>query len=96
MTTIEINLPDELLHGLTLDRAALSGLAREALLVRLYDLGEVASGRAAELLGISRREFLDLLDQYGVATDHAPNDLEADVRNARAAADHYLQHKPAD
>ena len=38
-----------------------------ALLVRLYDLGEISGARAAEIPGISRRAFLQLLDDYGVS-----------------------------
>jgi bifunctional DNA-binding transcriptional regulator/antitoxin component of YhaV-PrlF toxin-antitoxin module len=34
------------------------GLARESLLVGLYDLGKLSSGKAAELAGLSRGEFL--------------------------------------
>ncbi len=84
MTTIEIVLPDAMLQEMTFDPVALAGLAREALLIRLYDLGEVSSGKAAQLLGLSRRAFLDFLDHYGVSAFNAQSDLESDVRNARA------------
>lgn len=65
MKALYIELPDELLSSIGEDKA--QTLAREALLVRLYDLGEVSTGRAAEILGISRRAFLDLLGAYGVS-----------------------------
>ncbi len=45
----------------------LEALAFEALVVRLYALGELASGEGAKLLGLTRREFLDLLDLYNVS-----------------------------
>jgi Uncharacterised protein family (UPF0175) len=96
MTTIEIILPDEMLTGMSFDRVGLSGLAREALLIRLYDLGEISSGKAAALLGISRRAFLDLLDRYGVSAFNAQDDLDADVRNAYAIATDHLKHEPTD
>jgi predicted HTH domain antitoxin len=92
-TTITFALPEDIVQNLSFDQVALLGLAREALLVRLYDLGEVSSGRAAEILGISRRAFLDLLGQYGVSVFAAEHDLEADVRHARAVATDYLKHK---
>ncbi|NCC37771.1 MAG: UPF0175 family protein [Chloroflexia bacterium] len=85
-----------MIQGLSFDRAILSGLAREALLVRLYDIGEVSSGKAAALLGISRQAFLELLNQYGVSVVNAPTDLEADLRNAHVAATDYLQYKSID
>jgi predicted HTH domain antitoxin len=45
----------------------LERLALESLIVRLYALGELSSGEGANLLGISRREFLDLLGLYNVS-----------------------------
>lgn len=64
MKALQIELPDELVSSVGEDKAR--SLAREALLVRLYRLGEVSTGRAAEILGITRREFLDVLGAYGV------------------------------
>ena len=60
MTVLQIEYPEELLDQIGQTKEALEALAREALLVRLYDLGTISSGKAAALLGISRREFLDL------------------------------------
>ena len=34
--------------------------------VQLYELGRLSSGRAAELVGVPRTEFLDLLARYDV------------------------------
>jgi predicted HTH domain antitoxin len=45
----------------------LEKLAFEALVVRLYALGEISSGEGASLLDLTRREFLDLLGQYNVS-----------------------------
>ena len=45
----------------------LESLALESLVVRLYALGDLSSGEASELLGVTRREFLDLLGQYHVS-----------------------------
>jgi predicted HTH domain antitoxin len=58
----------------------LERLAQEAFLVRLYSLGEISSGRAAEILHTSRREFLDLLGRYGVSIFDEQADLEAEAR----------------
>ncbi|NJN66940.1 MAG: UPF0175 family protein [Chloroflexaceae bacterium] len=66
------NLPLSLLEEVPLPgsdqtREALEALAREALMVRLYDLGYLSSGRAARLLKIPRWDFLDLLGRYHVS-----------------------------
>lgn len=84
MTTIEIPLPDEVVGDLSLSQAALTALAREALLVQLYARGELASGTAAHLLGISRRAFLDLLGRYGVSIFDDQIDIQAETRHGRA------------
>lgn len=60
---IYLDLPDTLADK---DTQQLSALAREALVVRLYALGDLSSGEGAELLGVTRREFLNLLGRYNV------------------------------
>jgi Uncharacterised protein family (UPF0175) len=61
---LHVDLPDALAGK---DARELSALALEALVVRLYALGELSSGEGAEALGIARREFLDLLGRYNVS-----------------------------
>jgi len=56
--------------------AELETLGREALLVRLYALGVLTSGEGAHFHGISRREFLDLLDAYHVSIFDEAVDLQ--------------------
>ena len=58
MSTIEIQVPEEALISLKLDA---DSFARELLLLaaaKLFELGKLSSGRAAQLAGISRVEFL--------------------------------------
>lgn len=62
---LEIEYPDDVLD--VMSEAQVRTLAREALYTRLYARGVISSGRAAELLGISRWDFLDLLGSYGVS-----------------------------
>jgi predicted HTH domain antitoxin len=61
---LHLQVPEQLTSK---NRQQLEALAFEALVVRLYALGELASGEGAKLLGLTRREFLDLLDQYNVS-----------------------------
>jgi predicted HTH domain antitoxin len=83
MPRIQIECPDELLHSSGKSEAALANLALEAFLVRLYDLGYISSGRAAEILQIPRRSFLDQLGQYGVSVFDEQVDLDAEARFGR-------------
>jgi len=61
---LQLQLPEQLTGK---NRQQLEALALEALVVRLYALGELASGEGAKLLSLARRKFLDLLDQYTVS-----------------------------
>ena len=81
MRIVEIEYPDEVLAGI--DEEQLRHLAREALFVKLYEQGLLASGHAARLLGLSRSEFLDLLGHYGVSYFDEGADLAAEVRRAQ-------------
>lgn len=57
----------------------LESLAFEALVVRLYALGELSSGEGAKLLGLARREFLDLLSQYNISLFDEEIDLKQEA-----------------
>lgn len=83
MTTLSIMLPDDIKNALSLGDEELAALALEALMVRLYKLGDLSSGKASELLNISRRQFLDLLGQYGVSTFDEDVDFVAEARHGR-------------
>lgn len=43
----------------------------------LYDKGILTSGQSAEMVGISKREFIETVGQYGVSIfGETPEDLE--------------------
>lgn len=90
MQTLQVELPDELLASSEdIDVEALARLtearAREALMVKLYDLGRLSTGQAATLLGVSRRAFLGILSRHGVSEFDEDLDLEEEVRRAEEA-----------
>ena len=68
MTTrqIVINVPESMLQA---ENTNADTLARELCMLaatKLYELGRLSSGRAAELAGMSRIEFLINLERYKV------------------------------
>lgn len=81
MRTIEIAIPDDALEEI--DDEKLAALAREAVFVRLYEQGLISSGRAAQLLNMTRWDFLDLLGRYGVSFFDETANLEQEIRDAR-------------
>jgi predicted HTH domain antitoxin len=81
MAVLHINLPDELLTLSDQTEETLQDLAREALLVRLYDQSKITSSWAAQTLGISRREFLDLLGQYEIPEFDEDMDVASEAKH---------------
>lgn len=77
MAVLHLELPDDVVA--TLNNAEVAAM-REAAVVKLYDLGRISSGKAARVLGISRRAFLDVLGPYGVSEFDDAMDVAAEAR----------------
>ena len=77
MKTITLNIPD------TIDLDD-----QEALMVissRLYEKGKLSLGQAAELVGLSKKTFLEVLGAYGVSIfNYPPSDIDQDLMNAKS------------
>jgi predicted HTH domain antitoxin len=75
MRTITLNIPDSLEMN-----------NKEFLMLvstRLYEQGKLTIGQAAELAGLTKRTFAELLNQYNVSIFNFPaSDLTSDVKNA--------------
>ncbi len=75
MKTLTIEIPD------TLDLD--SNEAAMLLATRLYESGGLSLGQAAELVGLSKRAFAELLGRYDVSIFNFPaSELSNDVKNA--------------
>ena len=64
--TVTIEYQDDLLFRLGVNREQFSTEAKFLLAAKLYELGRLSSGEAAQLAGKSRVEFLFGLAQIGI------------------------------
>jgi predicted HTH domain antitoxin len=73
-----IDVPETVLLAEKTDEVSFARELRMLAAVKLYELGRLSSGRAAELAGLSRVEFLLSLGRYQVFP------LEAELRDLEA------------
>lgn len=75
MKTLTLQIPDTLELD---DKEAAMLLA-----TRLYEQGKLSLGQAAELAGLTKRTFAELLGRYNVSIfNYPPSDLLRDIQNA--------------
>lgn len=75
MRTLHLNIPD----SVDKDDSELTNM----IAAKLYENGTLTSGQAAELAGLSKRTFIELLGKYGVSIfSTSLDDLESDIANA--------------
>ena len=76
MRTIILNIPDTVDLD---DREALMVIAS-----KLFESGKLSLGQAADLVGLSKRAFMEVLGAYGVSIfNYPPADLDQDVEHAK-------------
>lgn len=63
---ISIEIPEHILRGQNTDAVSFALEMRRLSAVKLYELGRISSGGAADLAGLSRIEFLRALGEYKV------------------------------
>jgi len=76
MRTITIDLPNSLELN---DQEA-----RMVFASKLYEMGKLSLGQAADLAGYSKRTFKELLSNYVVSIiNYSPDELEQDLKNVQ-------------
>ena len=85
MRSITMTLPDGPLGDVELTDDQLTEEIRMLAAVKLYEMGRVSSGRAAELAGLPRVDFLHRLVRYNVSPFQITSEaLESEVEGLRA------------
>ncbi len=80
---IVLSIPEESLLALRVTPDQLGEELRLAAAIKLYELGRLSSGAAAQLAGVPRPMFLTKLGEYGVPTFRlTEEELREDVEHA--------------
>lgn len=78
--TVALELPRDLLGALEVPQTQLEARLRELIALELFREGRISSGKGAELLGISKPAFIQLLSQCGIDYfTESPEELKAEV-----------------
>jgi predicted HTH domain antitoxin len=88
--TLVLELPVGLESAVQTTPEELSAQIRLMAALKMFELGKLSSGKAAELAGISRVEFLEMCGRYRVSVfNYSPEELAtelaSDVEKARKA-----------
>jgi predicted HTH domain antitoxin len=87
MSSVRIEIPEATLVALKLDAANAAAQLRMAAAMKLFELGRLSSGAAAELAGVPRVAFLAKLGEFGVETFRQTElDLGNDLANGAVGA----------
>jgi len=80
---VSVQIPDGALVALGLDRSRAGEELLLAAAVRWFESGRLSSGAAAELAGLSKPEFIQMLRTFGVAAlSQSGEELREEVANA--------------
>ena len=81
---IQIECPANILNALKETPDEFAQEARILLAAKLYEIGRLSSGRAAELAGLGRVAFFDILKSYKVPVANLTREeLKKDFESAR-------------
>ena len=67
MVTISFELPEDVFSSVRKDPDSFVGELRLAAAVKWYEMGLISQGRAAEISGLSRSQFISALGRFEVS-----------------------------
>jgi predicted HTH domain antitoxin len=86
LKTYPVELPESAFSALRKAPAEFVQEMKYAAVVKWYEAGIITQAKAAEIAGLSRYAFLNLLARYNVsAMQYTPDILEEELRDARSA-----------
>lgn len=87
MSSLTIEYPPEVLWALQEEPQQFEAEARLLLAIKLYEIGRLSTGLAAQLAGVPRSAFIFLLGQHNLSPfGVGPEELAEDLNYARRAS----------
>lgn len=81
--TLTLEFPDDAFSALRSSPEEFGRELRLAAAIKWYEMERISQGKAAEISGLSRSDFIDALSRYGVSPIQvSPSELEAEVEQA--------------
>jgi len=78
--SVTLELPRDLVGALDVPQVRLASRLQELIALELFREGRISAGKGAELLGISKLDFIHLLARHGIAYfTESPEELAAEV-----------------
>ena len=86
--TLEIQYPDDLPKAFGKTHEEFEQELKFLVAAKLYEMGGVSSGRAAELAGLNRVSFLESLSRYRISVFNYPlEELEREINESKHRAE---------
>lgn len=90
--TVSLRLPRDLLGALDIPEKQLASHVLELVALELFRQGRISTGKGAELLGISKWNFIQLLNQHSIPYfTELPTELESEVTTVEAIGERSLE-----
>lgn len=88
MKTLTVSYPQDFELAVSTTTEELEAQVRLMAALKMFELGKLSSGKAAELAGMSRVEFYEMCGRYRVSIlNYDPEDLESELKADLATLD---------